>query len=484
MAQIIHDVDLPNTGDGDPLRTAFVNQNEMNTELYDTKVDKVTGQGLSENNFTDELKDKLDNIQEFAEVNIQSDWLQGDEDADDYIKNKPENFVSYPYKAIFPFVDGNVFTMPDGVAVSDVRPNGSGSDIGWTQVGVTLTFTSYTLVADDFLVVIGFFNPANVFSPTSGSIQTITSADLAIGVDDSDPENIVLSFGGVVTDGATINGSGTSSDPLVVIGGGGGGGTWGSITGTLSSQTDLQNALDLKANLTDLDDYLQHTGFDFQFNTVATGYPYGVGAFSAGTLTTQSDSISLQLNRPNDIIECWTINGNASNVNGGYRFGVASQNPMYVGSIMFMVIRPLRLTNLIGRFGLIQNEALNPNTALTGNNNICLEFEDDKLRFKCGTTVSQSASPQYTIPNTDWLYIMFEVESLTEVRCKIRNSLNGTLVYNEVLTTNLPISQTGVNWIGLRIANGATSKIASADGIFQVARQMTKAKKPHFLKDF
>jgi len=32
-------------------------------------------------------------------------------------------------------------------------------------------------------------------------------------------------------------------------GGGGGGGTWGSITGTLSSQTDLQNALNLKADL-------------------------------------------------------------------------------------------------------------------------------------------------------------------------------------------------------------------------------------------
>src|SRR5690606_32205253 len=31
------------------------------------------------------------------------------------------------------------------------------------------------------------------------------------------------------------------------IGGGGGGGTWGSITGTLSDQTDLQTALDAKA---------------------------------------------------------------------------------------------------------------------------------------------------------------------------------------------------------------------------------------------
>lgn len=34
-----------------------------------------------------------------------------------------------------------------------------------------------------------------------------------------------------------------------LLAGGGGGGSWGSITGTLSSQTDLQNALDAKANL-------------------------------------------------------------------------------------------------------------------------------------------------------------------------------------------------------------------------------------------
>ena len=31
-----------------------------------------------------------------------------------------------------------------------------------------------------------------------------------------------------------------------LAGGGGGGGTWGSITGTLSAQTDLQSALDAK----------------------------------------------------------------------------------------------------------------------------------------------------------------------------------------------------------------------------------------------
>jgi hypothetical protein len=43
---------------------------------------------------------------------------------------------------------------------------------------------------------------------------------------------------------STLYGEGTRSEPLRVVGGGGG--TWGSITGTLSSQTDLQTALDNK----------------------------------------------------------------------------------------------------------------------------------------------------------------------------------------------------------------------------------------------
>lgn len=36
---------------------------------------------------------------------------------------------------------------------------------------------------------------------------------------------------------------------LIGTGGGGGGGTWGSITGTLSNQTDLQEALDSKSGV-------------------------------------------------------------------------------------------------------------------------------------------------------------------------------------------------------------------------------------------
>ena len=78
---------VDNTADADkPISTA------AQTAL-DGKVDKITGKGLSEANFTDAEKTKLAGIATGAEVNVQSDWNQGDDAADDYIKNKPANLV-------------------------------------------------------------------------------------------------------------------------------------------------------------------------------------------------------------------------------------------------------------------------------------------------------------------------------------------------------------------------------------------------------
>jgi len=58
-------------------------------QAISTKVDKVTGKGLSENDYTNADKAKLDGIETGAEANIQADWTQTDTTADDYIKNKP-----------------------------------------------------------------------------------------------------------------------------------------------------------------------------------------------------------------------------------------------------------------------------------------------------------------------------------------------------------------------------------------------------------
>ena len=53
------------------------------------KVDKVTGKGLSTNDYTTDEKTKLSGIAEGAEVNVQSDWSVTDTTSDAYIKNKP-----------------------------------------------------------------------------------------------------------------------------------------------------------------------------------------------------------------------------------------------------------------------------------------------------------------------------------------------------------------------------------------------------------
>ncbi len=94
MAQITHNTSFPNDGLGDPLRTAFGNQNTMNTELYTNKVDKVLGKGLSSNDFTNEQVIKLQGIQAGAEVNVQPDWFQNDNTADNFIKNKPQQLFA------------------------------------------------------------------------------------------------------------------------------------------------------------------------------------------------------------------------------------------------------------------------------------------------------------------------------------------------------------------------------------------------------
>ena len=64
----------------------------LNTSVNDlstNKVDKVTGKGLSTEDFTSALLAKLNSIATNAEVNVQSDWQEADTNSDAFIQNKP-----------------------------------------------------------------------------------------------------------------------------------------------------------------------------------------------------------------------------------------------------------------------------------------------------------------------------------------------------------------------------------------------------------
>lgn len=59
------------------------------TAITGNKVDKVSGMGLSENDFTTADKNKLSSIALGANVNVQPDWNETDSASDAFIKNKP-----------------------------------------------------------------------------------------------------------------------------------------------------------------------------------------------------------------------------------------------------------------------------------------------------------------------------------------------------------------------------------------------------------
>ena len=59
------------------------------TALVGNKVDKVSGKGLSTNDYTTSEKNKLNGIATGAEVNVQPDWNVTDPTSDAFIKNKP-----------------------------------------------------------------------------------------------------------------------------------------------------------------------------------------------------------------------------------------------------------------------------------------------------------------------------------------------------------------------------------------------------------
>ena len=72
----------------------------------DKFVAKITGKGLSTNDYTDADKSKLTGIAAGAEVNVQSDWDQADTAADDYIKHKPTALSEFTNDTLF--VDSTV----------------------------------------------------------------------------------------------------------------------------------------------------------------------------------------------------------------------------------------------------------------------------------------------------------------------------------------------------------------------------------------
>lgn len=93
----------------------------------------------TDNNYTSEEQSKLEGIESGAEVNVQSDWEQSDNAADDYIKNKPENLVQ----------DAN-YVHTDNNYTSDEKSKLSGIEAG-AEANVQPDWSEADNSKDDFI---------------------------------------------------------------------------------------------------------------------------------------------------------------------------------------------------------------------------------------------------------------------------------------------------------------------------------------------
>jgi hypothetical protein len=105
------------------------------------KVDKVTGKGLSTEDYTASEKSKLSGIQSGAEVNVQSDWNQTDNAQDDFIKNKPtipDVSGKLPYTipvtgSNIDFATPKIYNSPASPSSSNLTNDLTGASIGVVQ---------------------------------------------------------------------------------------------------------------------------------------------------------------------------------------------------------------------------------------------------------------------------------------------------------------------------------------------------------------
>jgi hypothetical protein len=145
------------------------------TNLLSNKVDKVTGKGLSENDFTNTLKTKLDGIQAGAEVNVNADWDATSGDAQ--ILNKPtipnpSNFVAKadytPAHSVLVQQSGTGNPTPVQIGNNEFlgRGTGGGADIEGLSVSEAKDILNYGL-SDIGVQYIQDLTPSSVVTGTT-----------------------------------------------------------------------------------------------------------------------------------------------------------------------------------------------------------------------------------------------------------------------------------------------------------------------------
>ncbi len=101
---------------------------DLSNYLLNNKVDKVTGKGLSTEDYTTTEKTKLSGIETGAEVNVQSNWNETDSSSDAYIQNKPTNVSTFANDAGYLTQHQDISGKADKSEMSVTQGTGANAD--------------------------------------------------------------------------------------------------------------------------------------------------------------------------------------------------------------------------------------------------------------------------------------------------------------------------------------------------------------------
>jgi len=134
-----------NTGDQD--LSGLATTTAVTADLS-AKVDKVAGKGLSTNDYTTPEKTKLAGIATNAEENVQADWNQITNTADDYIKNKPTIPTAADGSETKVTAGTNVTVTGAGTTASPYLVN-AGGDAFWEKSGDDIFYHKGKILTSD-----------------------------------------------------------------------------------------------------------------------------------------------------------------------------------------------------------------------------------------------------------------------------------------------------------------------------------------------
>jgi hypothetical protein len=157
-------------------------------DALDTKVDKITGKQLSEEDFTTVLKSKLDGIESEAEVNVQADWAESISTDDSFIQNKPTDVTD--------------LTIHQATELNDINSSGS---------GYIITNDERSRIEDDLVEKTQTVTVTGTQSEVTVSPNTPQALDSDISFNIGLPDDVSIASDLNVGDNVVVGGSVTAT---------------------------------------------------------------------------------------------------------------------------------------------------------------------------------------------------------------------------------------------------------------------------------